>query len=103
MAAGDARRARGCAERRLRLPGRKRRALEDPSSGDDALPAARAAGLDAVGVPVDRDGIRVDVLRETDADTVVLTPSHQWLTGSVLSAQNRAALLRWADRRGAVV
>jgi len=56
-----------------------------------------------VGVPVDRDGIRVDVLRETDADAVVLTPSHQWPTGSVLSARNRAAVLRWAGRRGAVV
>jgi GntR family transcriptional regulator/MocR family aminotransferase len=87
----------------LAAAGAKRLALEDPSSGDDALPAARAAGLEAVGVPVDRHGIRVDVLRETDADAVVLTPSHQWPTGSVLSAQNRAAVLRWAGRRGAVV
>src|SRR5712691_2059831 len=87
----------------LAAAGAKRLVVEDPSSGDDALPAARAAGLEIVGVPVDRHGIRVDVLRETDADAVILTPSHQWPTGSVLSAQNRAALLRWADRRGAVV
>jgi GntR family transcriptional regulator/MocR family aminotransferase len=87
----------------LAAAGAKRLALEDPSSGDDALPAARAAGLEVVGVPVDRDGIRVDVLRETDADAVVLTPSHQWPTGSVLSPQNRAAVLGWAARRGAVV
>src|SRR6266568_4795559 len=70
----------------LAASGAKRLVLEDPSSGDDALPAARAAGLEVVGVPVDRDGIRVDVLRETDADAVILTPSHQWPTGSVLSA-----------------
>jgi GntR family transcriptional regulator/MocR family aminotransferase len=87
----------------LAAAGAKRVALEDPSSSDDALPAARAAGLDVVGVPVDHDGIRVDVLRDTNADAVVLTPSHQWPTGSVLSAQNRAAVLRWASRRGAVV
>jgi GntR family transcriptional regulator/MocR family aminotransferase len=87
----------------LAAGGAKRLALEDPSSCDDALPAARAAGLEVVGVPVDRDGIRVDLLRETDADAVILTPSHQWPTGSVLSAQNRAALLGWADRRSAVV
>ena len=87
----------------LAAAGAKRLALEDPSSGDDALPAARAAGLEVVGVPLDRDGIRVDVLRETDADAVVLTPAHQWPTGSVLSARNRAAVLRWAGRRGAVV
>jgi GntR family transcriptional regulator/MocR family aminotransferase len=87
----------------LAAAGAKRIALEDPSSADDALPVARAAGLDVVGVPVDRDGIRVDLLRETDADAVVLTPSHQWPTGAVLSPENRAAVLRWAIERGAVV
>jgi GntR family transcriptional regulator/MocR family aminotransferase len=34
---------------------------------------------------------------------VILTPSHQWPTGSVLSAGRRAAVLRWAAERGAVV
>ena len=87
----------------LAANGARRLALEDPSSGDDALPIARAAGLDVVGVPVDRDGIRVDLLERSDADAVILTPSHQWPTGAVLSAENRAALLSWAVRRGAVV
>ena len=41
--------------------GATRPALEDPSSGDDALPAARAAGLEVAGVPVDQDDIRVDL------------------------------------------
>jgi GntR family transcriptional regulator/MocR family aminotransferase len=87
----------------LAAAGAKRLALEDPSSGDDALPVARAAGLEVVGVPVDRDGARVDMLAETGADAVILTPSHQWPTGSVLSAGNRAAVLRWAAQHGAVV
>jgi GntR family transcriptional regulator/MocR family aminotransferase len=39
----------------------------------------------------------------SDADAVILTPSHQWPTGAVLSAENRAAVLRWAIGRGAVV
>jgi GntR family transcriptional regulator/MocR family aminotransferase len=87
----------------LAAAGAKRLALEDPSSGDDALPAARAAGLEIIGVPVDHDGIRVDILRDSDADAVILTPSHQWPTGSVLSAANRAAVLRWAIQCDAVV
>jgi GntR family transcriptional regulator / MocR family aminotransferase len=87
----------------LAAGGAKRLALEDPSSVDDALPAARAAGLDVVGIPVDRDGIRVDLLRDTEADAVILTPSHQWPTGSVLSAANRAAVIRWATERGALI
>ncbi|HJP79345.1 MAG TPA: PLP-dependent aminotransferase family protein [Pseudonocardiaceae bacterium] len=87
----------------LAARGARRIALEDPSSGDDALPVARAAGLDVAGVPVDENGIRVDVLIESDADAVILTPSHQWPTGAVLSAENRAAILRWAARRRAIV
>ena len=87
----------------LAAAGAKRLALEDPSSGDDAVPAARAAGLEVIGIPVDGDGIRVDVLAETGADAVVVTPSHQWPVGSVLSAGRRAAVLRWAAERGAVV
>ena len=34
---------------------------------------------------------------------LILTPSHQWPTGEVLSADARAAVIRWAQRRGAVV
>ena len=87
----------------LAAAGARRVALEDPSSCDDALPAARAAGLDVTGVPVDGDGIRVDLLRDSGADAVILTPSHQWPTGSVLSARNRAAVIRWATEYGAVI
>jgi GntR family transcriptional regulator / MocR family aminotransferase len=87
----------------LAANGARRLALEDPSSTDDALPTARAAGLEVIGIPVDTGGIRVDMLRDSDADAVVLTPSHQWPTGSVLSAENRAAILAWAAKRGAVV
>jgi GntR family transcriptional regulator / MocR family aminotransferase len=87
----------------LAAAGAKRLALEDPSSRDDALPAARAIGLDVVGIPVDGDGIRADVLRDSGADAVILTPSHQWPTGAVLSARNRAAVIGWAAERGAII
>ena len=63
----------------------------------------RAAGLEVVGVPVDADGIRVDALERIDADALVLTPSHQWPTGGVLAPDRRAAVLRWARERGALV
>ncbi|GAA1514372.1 PLP-dependent aminotransferase family protein [Sphaerisporangium rubeum] len=83
--------------------GARRIALEDPSSNDDARVVAGAAGLDVVGIPVGRDGVRVDALRRADADAVVLTPSHQWPTGGVLSAAARAEVIDWARRRGALV
>jgi GntR family transcriptional regulator / MocR family aminotransferase len=87
----------------LAKSGAKRLAVEDPSSGDDAVPIAVSAGLDVVGVPVDQHGINVDALDRTEADAVVLTPSHQWPTGAVLSAESRAAVLHWATRKRALI
>ena len=87
----------------LTAAGANRVAVEDPSADDDAVPLARAAGLQLVGVPVDADGIRVDALERVDADVLILTPSHQWPTGGVLSAERRAAVLRWARKRRALV
>ncbi|MCW6005777.1 PLP-dependent aminotransferase family protein [Micromonospora sp. CPCC 205371] len=83
--------------------GARRIALEDPSSNDDARVLAGAAGLEVVGIPVGPDGVEVDALDRADADAVVLTPSHQWPTGAVLSAAARAEVIRWAKRRGAIV
>ncbi|HEX5114885.1 MAG TPA: PLP-dependent aminotransferase family protein [Pseudonocardiaceae bacterium] len=83
--------------------GAKRVVVEDPCPDDDARQAAESAGLEVVGVPVGPDGIRVDVLDRIAADAVVLTPSHQWPTGAVLSAEGRAGVLRWANRHHALV
>jgi GntR family transcriptional regulator / MocR family aminotransferase len=78
-------------------------AVEDPSADDDARPIAAALGMRVVGVPVDDDGVRLDAVDQLDADVLVLTPSHQWPVGGVLSAQARAAVLTWARRSGAIV
>lgn len=83
--------------------GARRIAVEDPSSADDARPLAEAAGLDVIGVPVGQEGVRIDALDLADADALVLTPSHQWPTGGVLSAAARAEVIRWARRRDAIV
>ncbi|MGH2967512.1 MAG: PLP-dependent aminotransferase family protein [Solirubrobacteraceae bacterium] len=87
----------------LAKSGARRVAVEDPSADDDALPVARAAGLEVVGVLVDEDGVRVDALDGTDAAALILTPSHQWPTGAVLAPGRRAAALRWAEQRGALI
>jgi GntR family transcriptional regulator / MocR family aminotransferase len=87
----------------LARSGAKRLAVEDPCADDDAVPVARAAGLEVVGVPLGEEGIRTDALDRIEADALVLTPSHQWPTGAVLSARARSAVVRWARQRDALI
>ena len=76
--------------------------MEDPSDPEYRATLA-SAGLDAVGVPVDEHGLRVDRLEDLDVDGVVVTAAHQYPTGAVLPPDRRAALADWATRRGAWV
>ena len=82
--------------------GVRRLAMEDPGHVDQQT-IVRRAGLDVVPVPVDERGLIVGELEAADPDAVVVTPVHQFPTGSVLAADRRTALLAWAERRGAVV
>ncbi|WP_107073118.1 PLP-dependent aminotransferase family protein [Streptomyces rubellomurinus] len=63
---------------------------------------ARAAGLAIRPLPLDCDGARVDRLDERSG-AVLLTPAHQYPTGAVLSAERRAAAVRWARERDGYV
>jgi GntR family transcriptional regulator/MocR family aminotransferase len=83
--------------------GATRVAVEDPSATDDSRPLTEALGMTLVGVPVGEDGVRVDALAQLRADVLVLTPSHQWPTGGVLSPQARGAVLAWAQDNSALV
>jgi GntR family transcriptional regulator/MocR family aminotransferase len=87
----------------LAARGARTLAVEDPSASDDARPIADALGIKVVGVPVGADGVRVDAMAPLDADVLILTPSHQWPTGGVLSPEARAAVLAWAKRTGALL
>ncbi|MGN7800682.1 MocR-like pyridoxine biosynthesis transcription factor PdxR [Leifsonia sp. 22587] len=75
-------------------------AVEDPG-----YPPVRQvfemAGARVVPVPVDEDGLRVDLL--PPARLVYVTPSHQFPLGGILPLERRVALLEWAARNDAVV
>ncbi|VFS90168.1 HTH-type transcriptional regulatory protein gabR [Kluyvera cryocrescens] len=65
-----------------------------------ARSAFSAAGLRLEGVPVDEEGMNID--RDLATPTLIFTsPSHQYPTGSVLSASRRLALLAFARQQGA--
>ncbi len=71
-------------------------ALENP--GYSAIPKIHLKNK-AIPIPVDEEGLIVDELEKTDANVVYITPSHQFPTGSVLSAMRRTQLLRWAAKK----
>jgi GntR family transcriptional regulator / MocR family aminotransferase len=88
--------------RTLGQRGARRVGVEDPAWAP--IPAAVAqAGLEPVPVRVDGHGLDVDELERADVDAVVLSPAHQYPTGTVLAPQRRAHLITWARRRGAIV
>ncbi len=82
--------------RALRADGHTHMAVEDP--GWSRLGSAvRAAGLVPVPVPVDGDGLRVDLLRRaSQVRSVIVAPAHQFPTGVVLAPARRADLVAWA-------
>ncbi len=63
------------------------------------------AGAEIKRVPVDHDGLRVDLLdeRAANAKLIYVTPSHHYPTGAVLPLNRRLALLEWARERGALI
>jgi len=85
--------------RLLTRRGARRVAFEDPSLGTQPL-RLEANGLKPIAYPVDREGLLVEGL---EADAALVTPAHQFPTGSVLSGPRRRQLLKWARRRDALV
>jgi GntR family transcriptional regulator / MocR family aminotransferase len=71
-------------------------AVEDPGWHVHRL-IAEQAGLQTISVPVDDQGLCVSALADTGAGAVLVTPAHQFPTGSVLSRERRAALIEWAE------
>jgi GntR family transcriptional regulator / MocR family aminotransferase len=62
----------------------------------------QSLGARVTGVPVDAEGLVVAAIPR-HARLVYVTPSHQFPLGTPMSLGRRAALLEWAERRGAVV
>jgi GntR family transcriptional regulator/MocR family aminotransferase len=86
----------------MKSRGGRRIAVEDPGDRDGRLAVARH-GLEVVPIRVDQDGLTVTTLAESNADAVFLTPAHHYPTGAVLAPDRRAALMRWAADRDALI
>jgi len=86
----------------LRQRGARRIAVEDPGWRWQRF-TVEHAGLEAVPVRVDRDGMVITELAAADVDAVVMTPAHHYPTGVVMTAERRGALIAWARERGALI
>lgn len=76
-------------------------ALEDPGLvGRDRIIAA--AGGSHLPIGVDRDGLQVERLADSNTAAVITTPTHQFPLGVALAADRRARLLDWA-REGRLI
>ena len=87
--------------RTLVTPGETTVAVENPGYQPMAR-LFRAAGARIVPVPVDAEGLRVDLL-PSEARIVCVTPAHQFPLGGILPLERRHALMRFAYENGAVV
>src|SRR6266545_219616 len=74
-------------------------AVEDPSHTTQHE-RIRAFGFELVPRPVDHHGM---VVAGLEADTVLVTPAHQFPTGSVLSGERRRELLAWSHAGGGLI
>ena len=73
--------------------GARRLAVEDPSYSEWS--AVDKSGLSRLPIPVDAHGMQVEALAGSGAEAVLVTPSHQFPIGGVLSAERRQYLVRW--------
>ena len=88
--------------RSLAGDGIRRVAIEDPGD-DDYLEISARLGIEAVPVPIDERGIDVEALAATGVRAVILTPTHQFPTGTALAPERRQGLVAWADERDATI
>ncbi|WP_306603594.1 PLP-dependent aminotransferase family protein [Azonexus sp.] len=78
--------------------------VENPGY-DAAYRSLVLAGVDAIGVDVDAEGLDVDDgrSRAPDARLVMVSPSHQYPLGVTMSLARRLALLQWANAANAFI
>ncbi|QRG05745.1 PLP-dependent aminotransferase family protein [Xanthobacter dioxanivorans] len=77
-------------------------AVEDPCYAGAALVFSSYGGT-LVPVPVDLGGLCTELLAGCGATLAYVTPSHQFPTGTTMSAGRRRELLSWAQRSGAYI
>lgn len=78
-------------------------AVEDPCY-DTVRHIFQNHGYKVCPIPLRSDGLDISALRESGARLIYITPSHQFPSGTVMSASKRIQLLQWArDQDGYII
>lgn len=73
-------------------------AFEDPTY-KQAYRLFQSLSYETIPVSMDKSGMKVAELSDTDADIAYVTPSHQYPTGIVMPIRRRMELLKWAAEK----
>ncbi|MCR5784710.1 MAG: PLP-dependent aminotransferase family protein [Eubacterium sp.] len=77
-------------------------AVEDPGHVKVSR-VYEANGIKVVHIPVDDQGLSLEGLKNSGAKAVHISPSHQFPTGSVMSAKRRHGIIKWASEKGGYI
>jgi len=77
-------------------------AIEDPGYRL-ALKIFDSFGYNIKKVGLDKNGLRLDLLKKSQAKLVYLTPSHQYPMGTTMPIANRLELLEWAKEENGLI
>lgn len=72
--------------------------VENP--GYEVLPKMiESRGFGVVPIDVKEEGISIEELEKSDANIMILTPSHQFPTGTIMPISTRQEVLKWANEK----
>ncbi|MFZ7134633.1 MAG: PLP-dependent aminotransferase family protein [Eubacteriales bacterium] len=60
-------------------------------------------GMHTLPIPVNEDGIDIELLKKSNAELVYISPSHQYPTGSIMPINKRIQILNWAKENNATI
>ncbi|MFC7392300.1 PLP-dependent aminotransferase family protein [Scopulibacillus cellulosilyticus] len=73
-------------------------AIEDPGY-IRIRPVLESLGAEIKDIPLDKEGLTVSILEQTDVKITYVTPSHQFPTGTIMPIGRRLQLLNWSEEK----
>ncbi|CEH31864.1 Putative HTH-type transcriptional regulatory prot ein GabR (Fragment) [Aneurinibacillus migulanus] len=77
-------------------------ALENPGFHRTRM-TLQDLGVHTVSIPLDEDGMNINQLKNTNANVVYVTPSHQFPYGMIMPISRRMDLLKWAEEKNGYI